>query len=68
MKISVFIEREGRTLKVDISSKANVKTLLEKLKLNPVNALVSVNDEICTEQEVLKEKDKVEIFSVVSGG
>ena len=68
MQISVFIERTGKHLKVNLNSRATVKTLLEKLKLNPVNILVSVNDEICTDKEVLKENDRVELFSVVSGG
>ena len=68
MEINVFIERENKHQKVQLPKNASVKVLLEKLKLNPVNILVSINNEICTEQEIIKEKDKVELFSVVSGG
>lgn len=68
MKISVVIERERKKLEIDLPKNSTIKSLLEKLNINPVNALVSVNNEICTEQEILNEKDRVEIFSVVSGG
>ena len=68
MKIDVFIERENKRLKVDLAKGSTIKSLLEKLKINPVNTLVSINNEICTDQEILKENDKVELFSVVSGG
>lgn len=68
MKIAVFIERENKRIKVDLPRSSNVRSLLEKLKINPVNTLVSINNEICTDQEVLKDDDKVELFSVVSGG
>ncbi len=68
MKIDVFIERTGKRLRVEIPKNYTVTSLLGKLKINPVSVLVSVNNEICTENEVIKERDKVEVFSVVSGG
>ncbi|HLD02193.1 MAG TPA: MoaD/ThiS family protein [Candidatus Nanoarchaeia archaeon] len=68
MGVSVFIERTGKRLRVEIPRGYTVKSLLGKLKINPVSVLVSINNEICTENEVIKDDDSVEIFSVVSGG
>jgi thiamine biosynthesis protein ThiS len=45
-----------------------IQELLEKIKANPVESVVSLNGEIVTEDAVAKDGDQVEIFSVVSGG
>jgi len=42
--------------------------LLDKLKINPVTVIVSRENELITEEERLKDKDKIRILSVISGG
>jgi thiamine biosynthesis protein ThiS len=66
MAISVFIER--RNEKLILKGKMKIQELLEKIKANPVESVVSLNGEIVTEDAVAKDGDQVEIFSVVSGG
>jgi thiamine biosynthesis protein ThiS len=66
MAISVFIER--RNEKLTLKGKMKIQELLEKIKANPVESVVSLNGEIVTEDAVAKDGDQVEIFSVVSGG
>lgn len=45
-----------------------VQDLLEDMDINPVTVVTKVNGKIKTEDEELKQGDKVELVSVVSGG
>jgi len=62
----VFIEKENKKLTLKFSS--TVKVLLKKLKINPESVIVSRNNELVTEEVVLKDSDTIKIMSVVSGG
>ena len=62
----VFIEKENKKLSLKFSS--TVKVLLKKLKINPESVIVSRNNELVTEEVVLKDSDTIKIMSVVSGG
>ena len=53
---------------LDLDKGVTLAKLLEKIRENPVAVVVARNGEIVTEDYVLKEGDKVKIFSVVSGG
>ena len=68
MKITVFLERENKKLSLSIKQGDTISSIMKKLKINPVAYVSTVNDEIVTEEYSLKENDKVEILSVVSGG
>jgi thiamine biosynthesis protein ThiS len=68
MQIRVLIERENKSKDINIDKSVDIKKLLESLKINPVTVIVAVNDEIVLEDYRLKNKDNVEILSVVSGG
>ncbi|HLD15909.1 MAG TPA: MoaD/ThiS family protein [Candidatus Nanoarchaeia archaeon] len=68
MKISVFLERENKKQRMEIKKGDTISSLMKKLKINPVSYISTVNDEVVTEEHVLKDRDKVEILSVVSGG
>jgi len=69
MQINVFFDRIGekKTLKLERAI-TNVKGLLEKLGINPVEVIVVKNGKIALESEILKGGDKIKIVSVVSGG
>ncbi len=67
MELEVFKEREQTTVKVDFKGKT-VKELLQQLRINPEVILVVRNHEICTEDELLQEQDRIELLSVISGG
>ena len=45
-----------------------VKELLEKLKINPTTVIVTRNNELITEEQKIKDSDKIKILSVISGG
>ena len=61
----VHLEKENKTLNVQAKTIAEV---LKKLKLNPTIYLVTVNNELVTEQYKIKNTDKINILPVVSGG
>ena len=67
MELVIKREREQSREKISFSGKT-VKELLLKLKLNPETVLVVRKEEVLTEDELVKNKDEIEILSVVSGG
>ena len=68
MKINVFYDKENKEKTMELANNSSVKDLLAKMKINPVTVIVSKNDNIIPEDEKLKDKDKVRLISVISGG
>ncbi|MEK6904660.1 MAG: MoaD/ThiS family protein [Nanoarchaeota archaeon] len=68
MKIEARIERENKKFKIDVKAGTTAKGLALELGLNPVEVIPAVNEMIVAEDYKIKEKDKVEFLSVVSGG
>lgn len=64
--MKVFIERTDEKKNMKFEGKA--LALLQKLKINPVTVVIVKNNQVVTEQELLNNKDTVEILSVISGG
>lgn len=67
VKITVFDERKQSTRNVTFKGK-NVQDLLLQLKLNSEIVLVVRDKEVITPEEILHNKDRLEILSVISGG
>lgn len=68
MQINVFIDRENKEKVIELDANSSIKDLLSKLNINPVTVIVSRNDEIITEDEEIKDNDKINLISVISGG
>ncbi len=64
--MQVHIEREKRTEEIKFSG--TVTELLKKIKVNPETVLVTRNGELLTTEELVSDKDKINILSVISGG
>lgn len=64
--MDVFIEREGKRMK--ISFEGSAADLLSMLKINPETVLIARNGTVITEKDELNDVDAVSILSVVSGG
>jgi sulfur carrier protein len=64
--MEVFIEKGDEKRKMRFSG--SVAKLLSLLKLSPESVVVVKDGEVVTEDELLSDKDKVKILSVVSGG
>ncbi|MDO8655801.1 MAG: MoaD/ThiS family protein [Nanoarchaeota archaeon] len=67
MEINIFIEKENRTDTVNFN-KSLVSDLLKEMNINPETVIVVRDGEVITEKEILKDKDKIELLSVISGG
>lgn len=65
MKIKYTFQDREKTIELE---KPTVKSLLEKLEINPETVLVSRNKEIVLSSQKLDSKDLVEIIQVISGG
>lgn len=68
MKIEVFLDKEEKTVQVEIGKDAVVKDVLQKLNVNPVEVIVSRNNELILEDEKLEGGDSIKVLSVISGG
>lgn len=53
---------------IEVTGPIPVRQLLKELHLNPEAYLVIRNDDLVTDDEVLKDSDTVEIRPVISGG
>lgn len=67
MNLTIFNEREQTTTKINFAGNT-VKELLGHLKLNPEAFIAVRNREVITEEEILHDRDKIELLSVISGG
>ena len=67
MEITVIRERERTRQNLRFNGKT-IREFLTKLKINPEVVLVVRKNEVLTEEEVLHDKDVIELMSVVSGG
>ena len=64
--VEIFIEKKETTKKIKFEGKAI--DLLKKLKINHVTVVIVKNNTIITEQDKIKNTDKIQLLSVVSGG
>lgn len=68
LKIQVRIERENKTVSLEVDTNISIKDIIKQFNLNPVEVVSAVNGEIVTDSYKIKDKDNVEFLSVVSGG
>lgn len=65
--MEIYIERINQKIYKNIT-RVSVKELLKELNINLEEVLVTKNDELVDEDEILENNDKVKIISVISGG
>lgn len=66
--MEIFIEKENKTKTIELKTKTQFKSILKKLNISLDSVILIKNDEICLEDELIENKDKLKILSVVSGG
>ncbi|MBI1748757.1 MAG: MoaD/ThiS family protein [Acidobacteria bacterium] len=57
-----------RNQRYEFSKNMTVRQLLDNLQALPESVVVMRNDEILTEDELVKEPDFIEVIPVISGG
>mgnify|MGYP001572428953 CR=1 FL=1 len=66
--MEIYFEKENKTKKIVLKTPITLKELLKKLDVNLDSIILVKNDEICLEDEIVTNKDKIKLLSVVSGG
>ncbi len=64
--VTVFIEREKRTVEWEFSGR--IRDLLAALRVNPETVVVVKNGEVVSEDERCAAEDELKLLSVISGG
>lgn len=64
--MEIQIDKPKKNIKKEFNGTVN--ELLIELKLNKETVIVVRNGELVTEDEILKNNDRIKILSVVSGG
>lgn len=64
--MEVFIEKTGETKNVSFSGTA--KALLESLRVNSEEVIITRNNKIITLDQQVKDSDSIKVLSVISGG
>ena len=63
-----MIELEIRGKKKKLKKETTIGKLLEKQKIRRDDFVISINGKVVLEDEKLKDKDKVKLYPVISGG
>ncbi|MBI1968669.1 MoaD/ThiS family protein [Candidatus Woesearchaeota archaeon] len=67
MNITVIHERKQATEHREFAGKT-VFDLLQQLRVSPEAVIVVRNNNVLTENEILKDNDEIQLLSVISGG
>lgn len=64
--MEVYIERMEKTVKIKF--KGTVRELLEKIGINPEDAMVVRDEDLLTSDDEVYNTDTIRVLSVISGG
>ena len=66
--MEIFIEKENKTIKKDISGKVLIKDILKEFKISSSSCIIVKNNKVVLDSSLIGQNDKIELLSVVSGG
>ena len=66
--MEVYIEKENATRQIKLKENKKIKEIVKELGISINSVILVKNDSICLEDEIVSDKDKIKILSVVSGG
>lgn len=66
--MELFLEKENKTQTIELEKPTSIKEILKDLNISNESIIISKNGEICLEDEIINNDDKIKLFSVVSGG
>lgn len=66
--MEIFFEKTNTTQNIKLSKPKSLKEILKELNVNINSVILVKNDEICLEECVVLDTDRVKLLSVVSGG
>jgi len=66
--MEIFLEKDNKTIELEIKESKSLKNILKELDVSVESVILIKNDEICLEDELINNYDKIKLLSVVSGG
>lgn len=66
--MEIKVEFNGKSYELKLKNNSSAEEILRKMKVNSETVLISKNKEIISEKEKLKNKDKIKILKIISGG
>ena len=68
MEVKVFLERENKKEKVSLEKEITVEELMRQLGVNKAEVVPVKNNELVTEDSIVKAGDDIKFLAVISGG
>lgn len=68
MEVNVFLERQNKKKKVSLEKEITVVELMQKLSVNRAEVIPVKNNELVTEDSIVKAGDEIKFLAVISGG
>ena len=68
MEVNVFLERQNKKKKVSLEKEITVVELMQKLAVNRAEVIPVKNNELVTEDSIVKAGDEIKFLAVISGG
>ena len=68
MEVKVFLERENKKEKVSLEKEITVEELMRQLGVNKAEVVPVKNNELVTEDSIVKAVDDIKFLAVISGG
>lgn len=66
--MEIFIEKDNKTINLEIKELKSLKNILKELNISVESVILVKNDEVCLDEELVSNEDKIKLLSVVSGG
>ena len=64
----IELEVKGKNKRIKLGKEKTIKNLLEKQGIRVDDFVITVNGKVVLEDEKLKDKDKIKLYPVISGG
>jgi sulfur carrier protein ThiS len=66
--ISVHVSYQGKKSRISVRPGSEVGEVLEKAGINKETVIVRKGEEIIPDNDKLKDKDRIEVLKIISGG
>lgn len=66
--MELYLEKGDTTKTIELKKPTQLKEILQKEKIILESVILIKNNEVCLEETLVTNKDKIKLLSVVSGG
>ncbi|MDA3856142.1 MAG: MoaD/ThiS family protein [Candidatus Woesearchaeota archaeon] len=66
--MELYLEKDDTTKNIELKTPTTLKEILQNEKIIIESVILVKNNEVCLEETLVEDKDKIKLLSVVSGG